>query len=95
MNNGSYNTNDGNGLLAMMLAGLGIGQHFERCLQPYIDRGELVPVLKDWRQPSMPFHVLYPPTPHQSARLKVFIEWLLTTFRTDDPRPTHPLDRRP
>lgn len=92
MNNGSYCANDGNGLLAMMLAGLGIGQHFDRCLQPYIERGELVPVLTDWSQPSLPFHVLYPPSPHQSARLKVFIEWLLTTFRSDNQRPTHTLN---
>lgn len=81
MSNASYSTNDGNGLLAMMLAGLGAGQHFSHCLQPHIDRGELVAVLTDWIQPRMPFHVLYPPNPHQSIRLKVFIEWLLATFR--------------
>lgn len=81
MGGGTYSANDGNGLLAMMLAGLGIGQHFTRCLQPHIDSGELVPVLTDWIRPGLPFHILYPPNRHQSARLKVFIEWLLATFR--------------
>lgn len=94
MSNSSYCANDGNGLLAMMLAGLGIGQHFDLCLRPYIDRGELVPVLTDWKRPSMPFHVIYPPSPHQSTRLKVFIEWLLTTFRSNDHRPMPAPDRR-
>lgn len=80
MSGGSYSANDGNGLLAMMLADLGIGQHFARCLQPYIDNGKLVPILTDWTRPSMQFHILYPPNRHQSTRLKVFIEWLLATF---------------
>lgn len=81
MNGGGYSANDGNGLLAMMLAGFGIGQHFTRCLQSHIDSGELVPVLTDWVRPGLPFHILYPPSRHQSTRLKVFIEWLLATFR--------------
>ncbi|WP_083005118.1 LysR family transcriptional regulator [Halomonas sp. GT] len=80
MSGGSYSANDGNGLLAMMLADLGIGQHFVRCLQPYIDNGKIVPILTDWTRPRMEFHILYPPNRHQSTRLKVFIEWLLATF---------------
>ncbi|MDR5904775.1 LysR substrate-binding domain-containing protein [Franzmannia qiaohouensis] len=75
-----YAANDGNGLMAMLLAGLGVGQHFRRCVQPYLDAGELVPVLGEWSRPGMPFHILYPPNRHQTARLKVFIEWLLATF---------------
>ncbi|SDL38113.1 DNA-binding transcriptional regulator, LysR family [Modicisalibacter muralis] len=80
MSESDYAANDGNGLMAMLLAGLGVGQHFKRCLQPHLDSGELVPVLTEWSRPSMPFHILYPPNRHQSARLKVFIEWLLATF---------------
>lgn len=80
MRDGDFSANDGNGLMAMLLAGLGVGQHFRRCVQPYIDSGELVPVLTEWNRPGMPFHILYPPNRHQTARLKVFIEWLLTTF---------------
>src|SRR5476651_2012926 len=32
-----FSTNDGNGLKEMLLAGLGIGQHFQRVVQPYLD----------------------------------------------------------
>ena len=84
MNTSAYCSNDGNGLLAMALAGIGVGQHFARCVQPHVDKGELVPVLTDWAQPSMPFHILYPPNRHQSTRLKVFIDWLLVTFGEAD-----------
>ncbi|MDT1878752.1 LysR family transcriptional regulator, partial [Acinetobacter baumannii] len=57
----ALSTNDGNGVLALMLSGMGIGQHFKRMVQPAIDAGELVPILQDWRRPRMPFHILYPP----------------------------------
>ncbi|WP_314438828.1 LysR family transcriptional regulator [Massilia timonae] len=74
-------TNDGNGLLALLRAGLGIGQHFTRMVQPAIDAGELTPVLQEWRRPAMPFQILYPPNRHQNARLTVFVDWLIDTFR--------------
>lgn len=76
-----YSTNDGNGVLAMLRAGMGIGQHFRRVVQAAIDAGELVPVLEDWGQPSMPFHILYPQNRQRNARLTVFVDWLIETFR--------------
>ncbi|KAA0973012.1 LysR family transcriptional regulator [Pseudomonas sp. ANT_H12B] len=80
-----FSTNDGNGLKEMMLAGLGIGQHFRRIVQPYLDAGELVPLLEDWSRPAMPFHVIYPTNRHQNARLKVFIDWVIQMFRDESP----------
>lgn len=80
---GVLSTNDSNGLLALMRAGLGVGQHFARVVQPYIERGELVRLLPEWEQPSMPFHILYPGSRHQNARLQVFVDWLIATFRPD------------
>jgi len=74
-------TNDGNGLLAMMLADMGIGQHFTRMVQPQVDAGALIPLLQEWERPLMPFHILYPPNRHQNARLKVFVDWLIDVFR--------------
>ena len=76
-------TNDGNGLLALLRAGMGIGQHFTRMVQPAIDAGELVPILQEWSRPPMPFHILYPPNRHQNARLTVFVDWLIDTFRDE------------
>jgi len=80
---GALSTNDSNGLLALLRAGMGVGQHFERVVHPFIERGELVELLPEWRQPSMPFHILYPANRHQSARLQVFVDWLIATFRTN------------
>ena len=74
-------TNDGNGLLALLRADMGVGQHFTRMVQPALDAGDLVPILQEWRRPAMPFHILYPPNRHQNARLTVFVDWLIETFR--------------
>jgi DNA-binding transcriptional LysR family regulator len=78
---GALSTNDSNGLLTLLRDGMGVGQHFARMVKPLVERGELVPLLQAWTQPSMPFHILYPPSRHQSARLQVFLDWLIATFR--------------
>ncbi|MGB3122218.1 MAG: LysR family transcriptional regulator [Pseudomonas sp.] len=76
----AFSTNEGNGLKEMLLAGLGVGQHFKSIVQYYIDSGQLVRVLPEWSRPATPLHILYPPNRHQSARLKVFTEWVIRTF---------------
>ncbi|MDQ0039672.1 LysR family transcriptional regulator [Variovorax boronicumulans] len=80
-----FSTNEGNGLKEMLLAGLGVGQHFRRIVQPYLDSGELVAVLEDWSRSAMPFHILYPPNRHQNARLKAFADWVVQKFGVDLP----------
>ncbi|QSI30240.1 LysR family transcriptional regulator [Variovorax sp. RKNM96] len=80
-----FSTNEGNGLKEMLVAGLGIGQHFRRIVQPCLDSGELVEILEDWSRPAMPFHILYPPNRHQNARLKVFVDWVIQKFGADLP----------
>lgn len=73
--------NEGNGHIGMMLAGLGVGQTLRRFVQPYLDSGELVAVLEDWTRPAIPFHLVYPSSRHQSARLKAFVGWTLDRFK--------------
>lgn len=80
VNDCAYSTNEGNGLKEMLLAGLGVGQHFKAIVQYYVDTGQLVQVLPQWSRPATPLHLLYPPNRHQSARLKVFTEWVMRTF---------------
>ncbi|WP_413188795.1 LysR substrate-binding domain-containing protein [Paraburkholderia sacchari] len=75
-----FAVNEGNGLIQLMLAGLGIGQNLRRFMQPYLDSGQLVPVLTNWSRPSLPFHAVYPLNRHQNARLKVFVDWLVDYF---------------
>ncbi|WP_434559509.1 LysR substrate-binding domain-containing protein [Pseudomonas sp. R1-6] len=68
---------DGNAYLAAGLAGLGV-----LWLPIYMSRthqaqGTLVPLFEDWRLESMPMYVAYPPNRHISAKLRVFIDWVM------------------
>jgi DNA-binding transcriptional LysR family regulator len=40
-------------------------------------QGTLVPLFEDWRLESMPMYVAYPPNRHISAKLRVFIDWVV------------------
>ncbi|MGH6860220.1 MAG: LysR substrate-binding domain-containing protein, partial [Phyllobacterium sp.] len=75
-----FSANEDNGQIAMILAGLGVGQNLRPFLLPYLQSGQLVEILGAWTRPPLPFHVVYPPGGHQSARLKVFIQWLVARF---------------
>jgi len=72
-----FSTNDGEAHVEMLRAGLGVGQHFQRFAKHLVDAGELVPVLTDWTPPPFPLHVVYPPGRLRSARLSVFVNWLI------------------
>lgn len=75
-----FSVNESNAHLAAGLAGLGVIHTFAYSVQAHIERGELVPILEDWRPPRYPFHVLYPPNRHLSNRVRVFIDWLAQLF---------------
>lgn len=75
-----YSANEGDGVINMMLAGMGIAQHLRAFIQPHLDSGRLIPVLQDWHQPALPFYVVYRQNIHQNERLRVFIDWLIRKF---------------
>lgn len=81
---GPVSVNESNAHLAAGLAGLGIIHTFSYTVRPYVERGELVPILTDWRPAAYPFHVLYPPNRHLSNRVRVFIDWLVERFAQVD-----------
>jgi len=64
------------------LAGLGILQTLTYVIQENLDRGELIPILEDWRPERYPFHIAYPPNLKLSNRVRVFIDWLVVLFAT-------------
>ncbi|MCU1753227.1 LysR family transcriptional regulator [Pseudomonas sp. 6D_7.1_Bac1] len=79
---GVLSVNESNAHIAAGLAGLGVIHTFNYAVQPYIESGGLVPILKDWRPAPYPFHVAYPPNRNISNRLRVFIDWLVEHFST-------------
>ncbi|WP_149086557.1 LysR family transcriptional regulator [Pseudomonas prosekii] len=67
--------NDGGALLAGCLAGLGIGFAPRAEAALYLQSGDLVEVLPDWKLESLPISLVYPYTRHLSARVRVFADW--------------------
>jgi DNA-binding transcriptional LysR family regulator len=68
---------DGNAYLAAGLAGLGVLWLLDYMVQDHLAAGELVRVFEDWDVDPMPMYIAYPPNRHVSAKLRVFIDWVV------------------
>ncbi|AVP58289.1 LysR family transcriptional regulator [Pulveribacter suum] len=76
---------DGNAYLAAGLAGLGVLWLPHYMAQPHEARGELAAVFAEWRSAPMPMYVAFPPSRHVSAKLRVFIDWIVALLHEHAP----------
>lgn len=76
---------DGNAYLAAGLAGLGVLWLPHYMARPHVAAGELVTLFEDWTMDPMPMHVAFPPNRHVSAKLRVFIDWVVTLIEAHAP----------
>lgn len=72
--------NDSNALLAAALAGMGVLQTLRFMAEPHFQSGALVQLLEDWSLEPNPIYIVYSPNRHLSARVRVFVEWLVALF---------------
>ena len=70
----------GDFLCAAAREGLGIAMQPTFIAGEFISRGELQPVLADYRWPVTPAYAIYPPTRHLSYRVREFIDFLAEYF---------------
>lgn len=68
---------DGNAYLAAGLAGLGALWLPSYMAQPHVAEGKLIPLFTDWQLDPMPMYVAFPQNRHVSAKLRVFIDWVV------------------
>ncbi|MFL6586870.1 MAG: LysR substrate-binding domain-containing protein [Luteimonas sp.] len=68
---------DGNAYLAAGLAGMGVLWLPTYMAGPHAASSELVTLFEDWTLDPMPMHVAFPPSRHVSAKLRVFIDWIV------------------
>ncbi|WP_432726080.1 LysR substrate-binding domain-containing protein [Variovorax sp. W6] len=68
---------DGNAYLAAGLAGLGVLWLPEYMAKAHVPGGELVPLFEGWSFDPMPLYLAFPPNRHVSAKLRVFIDWVV------------------
>jgi len=76
---------DGNAYLAAGLAGLGVLWLPDYMSRDPVARGELVPVFESWRLDPMPMYIAFPPNRHVSAKLRVFIDWVVELMAQQAP----------
>lgn len=78
--------NESTAHLSALLAGAGIGQAFKFMAAPHIEGGRLRSVLGDWTRPRQHFHVLYASNRHLSAKIRLFVDWVVEVFAPFDDR---------
>ncbi|MFM0394846.1 LysR family transcriptional regulator [Paraburkholderia phytofirmans] len=67
---------ESNAHLATALAGLGIVHTLDFMVRPAVERGELVPILTDWRPDPLQVYLAYPPSRRYSTKVRVFADWV-------------------
>lgn len=73
---GRVRYNSGYGLVDAALKGLGIVQLPDYYVQPYIDSGELITLLDNFREPEEGVWALYPQNRHLSPKIRLFVDYL-------------------
>jgi len=76
---------DGNAYLAAGLAGMGVLWLPDYMAAEPRARGELLPLFDGWRMAPMPMYLAYPPNRHVSAKLRVFIDWVVALMARHAP----------
>jgi len=54
---------------------------------PHLISSELLPLLEDWHMSPMPMYLAFPPIHHVSAKVRVFIDWIIELMAADRNRP--------
>jgi LysR family transcriptional regulator, regulator for bpeEF and oprC len=73
--------NDADTQMALCLQGLGLMQYPRtRVLQERLANGALVQVLSGWNAGSLNLYVMYPRNRHLSARVRVFVDWVVALY---------------
>lgn len=86
--NGRYQlaVDDGNAYLAAGLAGLGIILLPTYMAKTHEARGELRRLFEQWAFSPMPLYLAFPPNRYLSAKLRVFIDWLIALMAHHAPK---------
>ncbi|HBF29574.1 LysR family transcriptional regulator [Rhizobium sp.] len=77
--NARYNVavNDARSYLTATQNGHGIATIPHFMALDSLEKGDLVPVLSDWRIEPLALHLVYPPNRHLSNKVRVFVDWMV------------------
>jgi len=75
------NTNDA--AIEMALRGWGLSRALSYQVSPFIEAGQLKPVLEEFELPSMPIHVVHQEGRMVSGKVRAFVDFMVERLRTD------------
>jgi DNA-binding transcriptional LysR family regulator len=75
-----FRSNNGQALKHAAMAGLGLVMQAEIVLADEIDRGVLIPLLKEFIPTPRPMHLIYPSDRQPTPKLTTFIEFVVQRF---------------
>ncbi|MCC8554800.1 LysR family transcriptional regulator [Xanthomonas hortorum] len=78
-------SDDGSAYLAAGLAGMGVLWLPVYMAKAHLASGELVQLFDDWSLEPMPLSIAFPPNRHVSAKLRVFIDWVIALMAEHAP----------
>ena len=74
---GNLHSNNGELHAEAAAGGIGIALEPDMILMPYVRDGRLVPLLGEYLSPPLPIYAVYPSRKHLSAKVRVFIDFLV------------------
>src|SRR5688500_16702784 len=74
---GNLHSNNGELHAEAAAGGIGIALEPDMILMPYVREGRLVPLLGEYLSPPLPIYAVYPSRKHLSAKVRVFIDFLV------------------
>jgi LysR family transcriptional regulator, regulator for bpeEF and oprC len=77
---GKIAVNDAEAYVASAVKGVGIAQAARFMALPYLESGELVELLSQWKPLPMPISAVYPHNRHLSPAVRVFVDWVAELF---------------
>lgn len=92
---GNVTTNDDDGMIRAALQGVGLVQHLELALRPYLDSGQLVRVLQPWCKPFPGLYLYAPTRDKMPAKVRALIDFLVEKREATDRKATPALPKRP
>lgn len=73
---GNYRVNNSEALLAGCLQGVGVGRLPDFIAKPYIDNGELIQLLPEYKMPEKNIWAVFPERAYMPVKVRAFIDYL-------------------
>jgi DNA-binding transcriptional LysR family regulator len=86
---GRFMANNGEAMLAIATAGMGIMLQPLELVRPELENGRLVRVLPAYSAPVRPMHILYAPDRRLTPKLRSFIDFTVAVFGREAPSLAH------